>query len=128
MTQAKENDYIKLADKVLMDSEDFITKYSDEVNGLLLDKSSFYDITKIIQEGLAIYNHIVEKNLYADDAYMQELLGKISREASKLTISEENAKKLNFRDALVDWGKLHALIISMCVVVLSSNNQEKTEE
>lgn len=118
MTEVKKDDYIKLAEKVLVESEEFITKYSDEVNGLLLDKSAIYDITKIIQEGLAVYNHIVENGLYSDNVFVQNLLGRITREVSKLEINDENAKKLNFRDALVDWGTLHALIISLCTEVI----------
>ena len=70
MVETKKDDYIKLAEKVLDDSDKFFVKYSSESGDLLIDKDSLRDISMIIKEGLAISNHIVENNLYSDDTYM----------------------------------------------------------
>lgn len=118
MTEVKK-DYVKLAEKVLTDSDKFLVRYSSEDGNLLLDKSSLKDISSIIAEGLTVSNYIIEHQLYADNAGIQDLLGKITKEADKLAITEENAKQLNFRDALIHWSKIHALVITLCAQVLT---------
>ena len=85
-----------MLEEFLTDSDRLLDDYTDDENGnLIICSESFAKLTGILKEGLAIYNKIVEENLYADNFMVQNSLQVISEAASKIEISEENAKKLN---------------------------------
>lgn len=109
---------IEVALLVLEKNEELLEQHSDEKGELLFDKSTLSLISEIISSGLTLHNYIVEHNLFTDNAVIKKFLIDIENESEKLKISEENAKKLNIRDAMIRWSKLHAIILNLCVEIV----------
>ena len=117
-----ETKYIDLMKKVLTDSEELLAHNMDETGNIIIDKSTLKATTNIIQEGLLIYNYIVREGFYKDNKPIQDTLVQINKFADKVVISDENAKNLNMRDAMINWTKLQGLVISLCIMVLNEEN------
>lgn len=115
--------YIDLMKKVITDSEELLAHNMDETGNIIIDKSTLKATTNIIQEGLLIYNYLVREELYKDNEAIQKLLVQIDTASQKLVITDENAKNLNMRDALISWTKIQGLLISLCLIVLNEENE-----
>lgn len=117
-----DNKYIDLMKKILVDSEELLAHNTDETGNIIIDKTTLRSMTDVLQAGLLIYNQIVKEGLYKDNKAIQETLLQINNIADKLNITDENAKNLNMRDAMINWTKAQGLIISLCVMVLNEEN------
>jgi hypothetical protein len=118
-----------MLEEFLTDSDRLLDDYTDDENGnLIICSESFAKLTGILKEGLAIYNKIVEENLYADNFMVQNSLQVISEAASKIEISEENAKKLNTKNAISRWEDLHADLLTLGILLLADEVGEDVSE
>lgn len=103
---------------ILETNEELLSQHADEKGELLFEKSTLSLISSIISSGLTLHNYIVEHNLFKDNNTIKKLLIDIENECEKLKISEENAKKLNIRDAMIRWSKLHGIILNLCIEIV----------
>lgn len=113
-----ESKYIDLAKKVLLDSEELLANNTDSTGSIIIDKNTLKSLTMIIQEGLLVYNYLIDNNIHQDKEAVLKIENDISKISERMVISDENAKNLNLRDAMINWTKMQALIISLCVLVI----------
>lgn len=109
-----------MLEEFMVDSDRLLDEYTDDENGnLIICSESFAKLTGVLKEGLAMYNKIVEENLYQDNYMIQNSLQLISEDAAKLDINEENAKKLNTKNAISRWEDLHTDLLTLGMLLLA---------
>ena len=115
----------KLLDEYLVDSDRLVGEYYDEFGEFIICTESFTKLTTVLKEGLAIYNLIITEELYKDDEDIQKLMGAIFERSSKLEINEENAKKLNTRNAIDSWMDLQSYLLTLAVMILGAEENDQ---
>lgn len=114
-----------MLEEFMVDSDRLLDEYTDDENGnLIICSESFAKLTGVLKEGLAMYNKIVEEKLYQDSDIIQSSLQLISEDAAKLDINEENAKKLNTRNAVSRWEDLHTDLLTLGMLLLAEEAGE----
>ena len=109
-----------MLEEFMVDSDRLLDEYTDDENGnLIICSESFAKLTGVLKEGLVMYNKIVEENLYQDNYMIQNSLQLISEDAAKLDINEENAKKLNTKNAISRWEDLHTDLLTLGMLLLA---------
>ena len=112
----------QMLEQFLVDSDRLIDDYTDDESGhLIICSESFATLTGILKEGLAINNKIIEEKLYQDNQVIQDCLSNISEKVSKIEINEENAKKINTKNAINKWEDLHAELLVLVMLLLAEN-------
>lgn len=112
-------------EEYLVDSDRLVDEYYDEFGEFIICTESFTKLTTVLKEGLEIYNLIITEELYKDDEDVQKLMSAIFEKSSKLEINEENAKKLNTRNAIESWMDLQSYLLTLAVMILGSEENEQ---
>lgn len=112
-------------EEYLVDSDRLVDEYYDEFGEFIICTESFTKLTTVLKEGLEIYNLIITEELYKDDEDIQKLMSTIFEKSSKLEINEENAKKLNTRNAVESWMDLQSYLLTLAVMILGSEENEQ---
>ena len=112
-------------DEYLVDSDRMVDEYYDEFGEFIISTESFTRLTTVLKEGLGIYNLVITEKLYQDDEDIQKLMGIIFEKSSKLEINEENAKKLNTRNAIDAWMDLQSYLLTLAVMILGSEENDQ---
>ena len=112
-------------EEYLVDSDRMIDEYYDELGEFIISTESFTRLTTLLKEGLGIYNFVVTEKLYENDEDIQKLLSIIYEKSSKLEINEENAKKLNTKNAIASWLELNSYLLTLVVMILGSEEESE---
>lgn len=114
-----------LLEEYLVDSDHMVDEYYDDFGEFIICTESFTRLTTLLKEGLAIYNLIITEKLYQDDEDIQKLMSTIFEKSSKLEINEENAKKLNTKNAIESWLDLQSYLLTLAVMILGSEENDQ---
>lgn len=118
----------KMLDEFFVDSDRFAAEYYDETGKLIISQESFNRLSTILKEGLEIYNKVVEDKMFSDDPVIQTLLSEVGKEAQKIEINEENAKKLNTRNAMEVWEDLHAGLVTLAIHIKNAEEDDDNDD
>lgn len=118
----------KMLDEFFVDSDRFAAEYYDETNKLIISQESFNRLSTILKEGLEIYNKVIEDKMFSDDLVIQTLLSEVGKEAQKIEINEENAKKLNTRNAMEVWEDLHAGLVTLAIYIKNAEEDGDNDD
>lgn len=117
----------KMLDEFFVDSDRFAAEYYNETGELIISQESFNRLSTILKEGLEIYNKVIEDKMFSDDLVIQTLLSEVGKEAQKIEINEENAKKLNTRNAMEVWEDLHAGLVTLAIFIKNAEEDSDND-
>jgi hypothetical protein len=118
----------KMLDEFFVDSDRFAAEYYNETGELIISQESFNRLSTILKEGLEIYNKVIEDKMFSDDLVIQTLLSEVGKEAQKIEINEENAKKLNTRNAMEVWEDLHAGLVTLAIFIKNAEEDNNNDD
>lgn len=118
----------KMLDEFFVDSDRFAAEYYNETGELIISQESFNRLSTILKEGLEIYNKVIEDKMFSDDLVIQTLLSEVGKEAQKIEINEENAKKLNTRNAMEVWEDLHAGLVTLAIFIKNAEEDSNNDD
>lgn len=107
--------------KMLLDQ---INTYTEKYTGIegkdVTSESSLNDLQTILEEGFALHNYLIEKDLVKDSPTIGISLLNLEKFTSQLTITKENAEKLRLSNAIQIWNQTKIAIAVLAGAVLDT--------
>lgn len=113
---------IKLLDQI----NDYTGKYTGIDGKDVTSETSLEELQTILEEGFALHNFLVEKELYKDQPAITVALTSLEKFMNQLQINKENAEKLRLSNAIQIWNQTKIAIAVLASVVLD-RFEEKEE-
>ena len=115
--------------KMLLDQ---INTYTEKYTGMegkdVTSESSLNDLQTILEEGFALHNYLIEKNLAKDSPAIGISLINLEKFTSQLTITKENAEKLRLSNAIQIWNQTKIAIAVLAGAVLDTYEPVKKDD
>ena len=108
----------QLSEKIINDINEYSQKYIGEEGKYVNTPDSIELLNCIIEEGFTLHKYMCEKELYVEKPRITKALLKVQKYIEKLTITEENAKKLNISNALQIWEQARIAIAFLACEIL----------
>ena len=113
---------IKLLDQI----NDYTGKYTGIDGKDVTSETSLEELQTILEEGFALHNFLIEKELYKDQPAITVALTSLEKFMNQLQINKENAEKLRLSNAIQIWNQTKIAIAVLASVVLD-RFEEKEE-
>ena len=115
--------------KMLLDQ---INTYTEKYTGMegkdVTSESSLNDLQTILEEGFALHNYLIEKDLAKDSPVIGISLINLEKFTSQLTITKENAEKLRLSNAIQIWNQTKIAIAVLAGAVLDTYEPVKKDD
>ncbi len=115
--------------KMLLDQ---INTYTEKYTGIegkdVTSESSLNDLQTILEEGFALHNYLIEKDLVKDSPIIGISLLNLEKFTSQLTITKENAEKLRLSNAIQIWNQTKIAIAVLAGAVLDTYEPIKKDD
>lgn len=115
--------------KMLLDQ---INTYTEKYTGMegkdVTSESSLNDLQTILEEGFALHNYLIEKDLAKDSPAIGISLINLEKFTSQLTITKENAEKLRLSNAIQIWNQTKIAIAVLAGAVLDTYEPVKKDD
>lgn len=115
--------------KMLLDQ---INTYTEKYTGMegkdVTSESSLNDLQTILEEGFALHNYLIEKDLAKDSPAIGISLINLEKFTSQLTITKENAEKLRLSNAIQIWNQTKIAIAVLAGTVLDTYEPVKKDD
>lgn len=115
--------------KMLLDQ---INTYTEKYTGIegkdVTSESSLNDLQTILEEGFALHNYLIEKDLAKDSPAIGISLINLEKFTSQLTITKENAEKLRLSNAIQIWNQTKIAIAVLAGAVLDTYEPVKKDD
>ena len=115
--------------KMLLDQ---INTYTEKYTGMegkdVTSESSLNDLQTILEEGFALHNYLIEKDLVKDSPTIGISLLNLEKFTSQLTITKENAEKLRLSNAIQIWNQTKIAIAVLAGAVLDTYEPIKKDD
>lgn len=105
---------IKLLDQI----NDYTGKYTGIDGKDVTSETSLEELQTILEEGFALHNFLIEKELYKDQPAITVALTSLEKFMNQLQINKENAEKLRLSNAIQIWNQTKIAIAVLASVVL----------
>jgi hypothetical protein len=112
-----ENAY-KLADAIVKQIDTHYGEYKTEEGKDVISEDMIKSLNTIVENGFVLHKYILEKQLYTGDLELIAIMNELSQYAEKLQVNEQNAKKLDFQNALQIWNQCTIVIATMACRLL----------
>jgi hypothetical protein len=112
-----ENAY-KLADAIVKQIDIHYGEYKTEEGKDVISEDMIKSLNTIVENGFVLHKYIIEKELYTGDLELIAIMNELSQYAEKLQVNDENAKKLDFQNALQIWNQCVIIIATMACRLL----------
>ena len=111
---------------------DQINNYTEKYTGMegkdVTSESSLNDLQTILEEGFALHNYLIEKDLAKDSPAIGISLINLEKFTSQLTITKENAEKLRLSNAIQIWNQTKIAIAVLAGAVLDTYEPVKKDD
>lgn len=108
----------QLAEKIVKDVNEYSEKYISSEGKFVNTGDSIELLNCILEEGFTLHKYMCEKELYVEKPRIQKALLEVQKYIEKLTVNEENAKKLNISNALQLWEQARIAIAFLACEIL----------
>jgi len=113
-----------LSKKLLEEINNYCGNYTGVDGKDVVSESSIMDLQTILEEGFALHNYLIEKNLTEDQSEITAALLQLEKFMNQLTINRENAEKLRLSNAVQVWNQTKIAIAFLAGAVLDAYEEE----
>ena len=114
-----------LSAKLLDQINEYTGNYTSPDGKDVTSESSLNDLQTILEEGFALHNYLIEKELYKDQPAITVSLTNLERFMNQLQINKENAEKLRLSNAIQVWNQTKIAIAVLAGVVLDTYEEKE---
>lgn len=108
----------QLSEKIINDVNEYSEKYIGSEGKYVNTSDSIELLNCILEEGFTLHKYVVEKELYIEKPRIIKALVEVQKYIEKLSITEDNAKKLNISNALQLWEQARIAIAFLACEIL----------